>query len=200
MSSCVVTLKLRSEPITKVTGMPAASATAASSVSSPPATLRMRLQDSREMERLRRLRAPQVAPVDGIADPLARAALDRVDHRHRDQDGRMLRQRRDGAADRAGIDQRPRGVVDQHVVRPLGGKPLQAVQHRALPRRAAIDRRQQLGDAGGGRVIEIALRGMDRDHDARDARDARRRSPGCGAACGLPASVWYCFGRSPPKR
>ena len=121
------------------------------------------------MERLRRLGAPKVAPVDGIADPLAHAALDGVDHRHRDQDGRMLRQRLDGAADGAGIDQRPRGIVDQHIVRLLRRQPFQAVQHRALPRRAAVDRRQQLGNAGGGRVIEIALRRMDRHHDAGDA-------------------------------
>ncbi len=125
------------------------------------------------MESLRRLRAPQVAPVDRIADPLAGAALDGVDHRHGHEDRRMLRQRRDGAADRSGIDQRPRGVVDQHIVGAFGDQPLQAVQHRPLPRRATVDRRQQLRDAVGGRVIEIALRRMDRDQDARDARMRR---------------------------
>ena len=169
MSSCVVTLKLRSEPITKVTGMPAASATAASSVSSPPATLRCaariaakwnacgvwaRHRSRRSTVSPTRSPAPRLmVSTTGTATRMAGCCASAVD----------------GAADGAAIDQRPRGVVDQHIVRPLRRQPLQAVQHRALPRRAAVDRRQQLGDAGGRRVIEIALRGMDRHHDAGDA-------------------------------
>ena len=147
------------------------------------------------MECLWRLRAPQIAPVDGIADPLACAALDGIDHRDRDQDGRILRQRCDGPADGAGVDQRPRGIVDQHVVRLLSRQPLGRSAPSA-PRRTALDRRQQ-PDAGGRRVIEIVLRRMDRHHDARVPGCAAKVS-GC-AATSVPASA-VLLGRSPPKR
>ena len=116
-SCAVVTFRFSSLPATMTGARPAASAIAASSVSTLPDGRPVSRQDRREMKALRRLRPPQKRAVDGFADHAVLDALDRVAERQSRDRGRHPIKRIDHPADQPGIRKRPRAVMDQHPVR-----------------------------------------------------------------------------------
>ena len=54
-------------------------------------------------------------------------------------------------------DERPRRVVDKDDLGRIRRERLKAVAHRLLPRRAALNRRQQSGQAANGVFVEVAV-------------------------------------------
>ena len=105
----------------------------------------VRGKDRIEAEALRRLRAPQV--IAGSV-PVARPALPRSKVSVTGRQGRApawLSRLSDDAADQSGIDERTRGVMDQHAIGRVDGKRLEARADRSpvAARRPAIGGRNR---------------------------------------------------------
>ena len=102
-SCAVVTLRFSSLPATITGAIPAASATAASSVRCRPGGLAVRREDRGEVEALRRLRPPQPGAVDRLADHAVGDPLDRVAERQAGDRRRRAVERVEHAVDQPGI-------------------------------------------------------------------------------------------------
>ncbi len=137
----------------------------------------MRIQDRAKAECLRRLRAPELATIDGLDDRAAAAALDRVgDGQGRDR-AHAVAERRQHAVDEISFDEGAGAVVDRH----RGGielhQTLEAETHGILPLGAADRRRQQIETRGGG-IVERAIVGVDHRAHRRDRGMRAERAKG----------------------
>ena len=134
------------------------------------------VEQHRKGEGLRGLHHAQVGAVDGRDDPAG--AVDLL-HGVGDGDGRdggAGRARRiDGARHQRIRQERPRGVVDQDDIRRAWRQGLHSRPHRALPRGAAMHRREEVEP--GGRCLEhrCVIRMDDRLHGIDGAMRSKAR-------------------------
>ena len=117
-------------------------------------------------EALRRLREVEAVARHGLRDDLVGAgALQRFGDRHGGQGGLALADRGNDPVDQRGIDERPCGIVDQHLLRVVlaqGGKPQ---PHGILARGAAMHDDHPAAVRADRGLEQIAVVGVDRHHD-----------------------------------
>ncbi len=135
----------------------------------PPDGGAMGGEDRIETEALRRLRAPQLGPVEGRADRPVFGALDRVGQGQRWDRRPHPVEPVDHPVDQRRIRKRPRSVMDQHPAGSVGRQRLEPEPHRILPGGAARHRRQHT--QARGRSLEPGpVFGPDRHQHAGDPR------------------------------